>query len=175
MLKFVSKVLMSVVLDKNARKKLEGRSATKKKKVVKKSAQIEKRVETQVKKTVIHSASLADPLADDAQAIMEVLAEARQMLAPGNNLEPSEPVKMRHQLAQRRQSTHQTLDQALDSLSERKRNMTPQRQALINGAVAMTKMKANVLDDLDPDQREKLQAMAVAAFSGEMAPSKGRK
>ena len=167
MLKFVSKALMSVVLDKNARKKLEGRSASKKKKVVKKR--------TRVEKTIVHSSSAADPIAEDAQAIMEVLAEARQMIAPGDNLEPSEPNKLRRQLKQRRTGTHQALDQALDSLSERKKNMTPERQALINGAVALTKMKANVLDDLAPEQREKLQAMAVAAFAGQMAPPKGRK
>ena len=167
MLKFVSKALMSVVLDKGARKKLEGRSASKKKKVIKKRARVEE--------TIVHSSSAADPIAEDAQAIMEVLAEARQMIAPGDNLEPSEPDKLRHQLQQRRTGTHQALDQALDSLSTRKKSMTPERQALINGAVALTKMKANVLDDLAPEQREKLQAMAVATFAGQMAPPKGRK
>jgi hypothetical protein len=168
MLKFVSKALMSVMLDKDARKKLEDRGPTKKKKSSKKR--------TRAKKSVPHEERSADPLADDAQAIMEALAEARQMItAPGENLEPTEPVKLHRKLSQRRAGTHKALDQALDSLSEQKRTMTPERQALIQGAVALTKMKAKVLDDLAPEQREKLQAMAVATFSGQVGPPKGRK
>jgi hypothetical protein len=164
MLKFVLKALMSVVLDKNARKKLEYRSASEKKKIVKKCVRVEK--------TIVHASSTGDPLADEAQAIMEALAEARQMIAPGDNLEPSEPDKLRRQLQKRRTGTHHALDQALDSLAEQKKSMTPERKALINGAVALTKMKANVLDNLAPEQHEKLQAMAVASFTGQMAPPK---
>jgi hypothetical protein len=165
MLEFVSKALMFVMLDKDARKKLEGRSSSKKKKSSKKQPRI--------KKATTRS---ADPLADDAQAVMEALAEARQIItAPAENLEPTEPVKLKRKLSKQHAGTHKALDQALDALSEQKKSMTPERQALIQEAVALTKMKAKILDDLAPEQREKLQAMAVATFSGHVAPPKGRK
>jgi hypothetical protein len=165
MVKFILKVFMSIILDKDARKKLDDRSQLTKKMISKKSVP--------VIKDAAHKVRSADLLADDGQAIIEVLAEAREMLtAPEGSREPA---KLEQKLSKRRSGAHKALDQALGALPEQKKAMTPERRALIKGAIALTKMKTAVLDDLAPEQRKRLQAMAIATFSGKVAPPKGRK
>ena len=60
----------------------------------------------------------------------------------------------------------QALEEAeLELISKRKKkSMTPERQALIEHATAIHRSKSHVLDDLDPEHREKLTFMAMKAL-----------
>ncbi|MFB0951144.1 MAG: hypothetical protein QMB02_00010 [Rhodospirillales bacterium] len=59
------------------------------------------------------------------------------------------------------------VQQAIDSASaelERKKNLPPGRQALIEQALSIHDQKTKLLDDLPKEQREKLVVMAMHAF-----------
>ena len=79
---------------------------------------------------------------------------------------------------------HQAIDAASQEL-ERKKNLPPGRQALIEQALSIHDQKTQVLADLPDEQREKLMVMAMHAFGAEvdgatkanakaMAPEKGK-
>ena len=61
----------------------------------------------------------------------------------------------------------QAIDAAADEL-ERKKNIPPDRQALIEQALIIQDQQRKVFDDLPKEQREKLQVMAMHAFGGAM-------
>ncbi len=53
----------------------------------------------------------------------------------------------------------------LELISKRqKKTMTPERQALIEQAMAIHRSKSHVLDELDPEHRDKLTFMALKAL-----------
>ena len=59
------------------------------------------------------------------------------------------------------------VQQAIESASaelERKKNLPPGRQALIEQALSIHDQKTKLLDDLPEEQREKLVVMAMHAF-----------
>jgi hypothetical protein len=47
-----------------------------------------------------------------------------------------------------------------------KREKTPEREALIQNAIKLHQEKAKVLDNLSPEEKEKLQVMAAMTFLG---------
>lgn len=61
----------------------------------------------------------------------------------------------------------QAIDAASDEL-ERKKNIPPDRRALIEQALAIQDQQRKLLDDLPKEQREKLQVMAMHAFGTDM-------
>ena len=71
------------------------------------------------------------------------------------------------------------IQDAIDAASEeleRKKNIPPGRQALIEQALTIQDQQRKVFDDLPKEQREKLQVMAMHAFGGEMgAKQTGKK
>jgi len=63
------------------------------------------------------------------------------------------------------------IQQAIDAASEeleRKKNIPPGRQALIEQALTIQDQQRKVFDDLPKEQREKLQVMAMHVFGGDM-------
>ncbi|PIW27832.1 MAG: hypothetical protein COW30_09240 [Rhodospirillales bacterium CG15_BIG_FIL_POST_REV_8_21_14_020_66_15] len=69
-----------------------------------------------------------------------------------------------------RVAARQALEQAEKELAAKPR-LTADRKALIQQALAVRKQKTRILDDLGPDQKIKLQAMALEAFG--LDPTKG--
>ena len=67
-----------------------------------------------------------------------------------------------------------TLDAAELEIEEKKTKHTanPDRQALIDSALAIHKSKRHIIDELPEEQRQKLQVMATKAFSGRPKDSK---
>lgn len=62
---------------------------------------------------------------------------------------------------------HQAIEAASQEL-ERKKNLPPGRQALIEQALSIHDQKTAVLADLPDEQREKLMVMAMHAFGAEV-------
>lgn len=68
----------------------------------------------------------------------------------------------------------------LDSLSDADRRLsdkpklTPERKALLREMQAVQKAKAHLLDELTPEQRQKLQVVAMETLNVEPKPAKGR-
>lgn len=113
-----SRALLSIFIDKNARKKLDEIQAAKNGKLDKSNAPAK--------------ASKTDTHDDDLDVLPETLVQ-----------------------------------QAIDSASaelERKKNLPPGRQALIEQALSIHDQKTKLLDDLPEEQREKLVVMAMHAF-----------
>ncbi len=113
-----SRALLSIFIDKNARKKLDEIQAAKNGKAVKDNAPAK---------------TSKQPTRDDD---LDVLPET-------------------------------LIQQAIDSASaelERKKNLPPGRQALIEQALSIHDQKTKLLDDLPEEQREKLVVMAMHAF-----------
>ncbi|MEQ8227153.1 MAG: hypothetical protein RIA64_03640 [Rhodospirillales bacterium] len=69
-----------------------------------------------------------------------------------------------------RLAARSALEQAEKELAS-KPKLTADRKALIQQALAVRKQKTKILDDLGPDQKLKLQAMALEAFG--LDPTKG--
>jgi len=69
-----------------------------------------------------------------------------------------------------RLAARQALDAAEKELAS-KPKLTGERKALIQQALAVRKQKTKILDELGPDQKIKLQAMALEAFG--LDPTKG--
>ncbi|MCF3630652.1 hypothetical protein RJ527_13415 [Thalassospiraceae bacterium LMO-SO8] len=69
-----------------------------------------------------------------------------------------------------RAAARQALESAEKELAS-KPKLTGERKALIQQALAVRKQKTKILDELGPDQKIKLQAMALEAFG--LDPTKG--
>lgn len=119
--KLVSKVLLSVVMDKNARDRLETRKE---------------------KKPARKAPPPASPKAPS--------------VAPPQAAETEE--------------THQLIMDALRAAEQElteKRDMTPDRQALIQQALDLQRSKAHVLDGLSQEEREKLYVVALKSLEAQ--------
>lgn len=153
--KFVSNALLSVVMDKDAREKLQGMRA-------KKNAG-----STREKDTVpsMPDKSRAKEQADDAsgedviETIAEALAEARAEISNGSP-RPAAP------------TPHPTTPQGRNPVKDTARTpaATPERERLIQQAMAIHREKAHVLEELDPALREKLTVMAMYAMDPSSLP-----
>lgn len=133
--KLVSKALLSVVMDKNARDNLE---AGKKRKPAQKPGP-----------------QTAEPAAPSKE---------RKAGGPKAGAPPSPPPPMAET-----EDTHQLIMDALRAAEQElteKRDMTPERQVLIQQAMALHRSKAHVLDDLSQEDREKLYVVAMETIRG---------
>ena len=135
--KFVSNALLSVVMDKKARDKFN-------------AAQ-------DAKKRAIGELPASPAIADDDTDIPRVIPTPTVAPKPPSG-GPADDTAM---------LVRQALDSAEAELTHRqnRKSMSPERQALIENALAIHRSKAHILDDLDEDQREKLYVMAMQTLN----------
>lgn len=117
-------------------------------------------------KKVFSKAILSVVMDKKARETLEA-AQAAKGAAPaaGQPPRPASPEELR--LAAR-----QALEAAEKELAE-KPKLNIDRKALILQALAVRKQQTKLLEDLPPDQKEKLQAMAMQAFG--INPAKGKR
>jgi len=148
--KFVSNALLSVVMDKKARQKLQAV----------KEAKTRGQSTTE---TVPDSAGTAATRATTNPEKSELEARADRygaMLAgaapPSGDAVDENPADL----------VRQALESAEAELANKRdrKPMTPERQALIDQAMAIHRSKSHILDDLDDESREKLYVMAMEAL-----------
>jgi len=86
------------------------------------------------------------------------------------------PEVERARLHAARNKSKAALDHAAQTLDQTQANakhpMTAERRALIHAALSVHQAKSKVLDNLDSDQREKLQAIALQVFNGSLGAKK---
>ncbi|MFQ5765532.1 MAG: hypothetical protein ACE5GT_11435 [Rhodospirillales bacterium] len=82
-----------------------------------------------------------------------------------------DPVDDRRARERRRRSLLDSLSNAKQRLSE-KPKLTPERKALLQEMQAVQKAKAHLLDELTPEQREKLHVVAMETLNVEPEASK---
>ncbi|MEK9726296.1 MAG: hypothetical protein VW405_22800 [Rhodospirillaceae bacterium] len=165
--KFVSNALMSVVMDKKAREKVNAlRDAQARPEPAAKSAKSAK--------------PRPDPDDDSELDIPRMLPDEdrkprpRQKAAPAAGPAPT-PSRTRPPVEVDTDDPATLIRQALESAEEelvrrqdRAKNakpMTAERAALIQNAMAIHRSKAHILDDLPQEQREKLMVMAAQALN----------
>lgn len=92
--------------------------------------------------------------------------------APDGGREPGDdPAADRRARERRRRSLLESLGDAERRLAD-KPTLTPERKALIQEMQALQKAKAHLLDELTPEQREKLQVVAMETLNVEPAAGK---
>ena len=136
--KLVSKALLSVVMDKNARDNL---GAGKKRK----------------------PAPKPDPQTPEPAAPSKGLKTGAKGRKAGASPSPPPPMA-------ETEDTHQLILDSLRAAEQElteKRDMTPERQVLIQQAMAMHRSKAHILDDLSQEDREKLYVVALKTIQEE--------
>lgn len=151
--KLVSNALLSMVMDKKAREKF---NAAQEAKARAKAEADPKPAPPTATKAPIPSAATeprAKAAAPAGKAPRPSVAAARTRPPAGEDEDAAELIR-------------QALEEAeLELINKRKRKaMTPQRQALIEQAMAIHRSKSHVLDELDPEQRDKLTFMAMKAL-----------
>ena len=147
--KFVSNALLSVVMDKKARDKLNALNE----KPAEAADDDEMAIPRMLPKRATASGSPKSPQAPSAP---------RQTAArPPSDLDDDDPATL----------IRDALTSAEEEL-ERKRNrtykgkpITAERAALIEQAMAIHKSQSHILDELDQDQRDKLTYMALQALN----------
>lgn len=136
--KLVSKALLSVVMDKNARDNL---GAGKKKK----------------------PAPKPHPQTPEPAAPSKGLKTGAKGRKAGASPSPPPPMA-------ETEDTHQLIMDSLRAAEQElteKRDMTPERQVLIQQAMAMHRSKAHILDDLSQEDRDKLYVVALKTIQEE--------
>ncbi len=151
--KFVSNALLSVVMDKDARKKLQDMRANKPAgSTLGKEAISEKSAKPRTK-PLADTASSEDVIETIAQALAEARAEISGGKRPANSSPAPTPSPRQPAAPQKRTPA-----------------ATPERERLIQQAMAIHHEKAHVLEDLDPALREKLMVMAMYAMDPSSLP-----
>ena len=108
-------------------------------------------------KKVFSKALLSVVMDKKARSSLEAAKQrVEQAPPPAAADRPASPEELRH-------AARQALDQAEKELAS-KPKLTGERKALIQEALAVRKQKTKILDELGPDQKLKLQAMALEAF-----------
>jgi len=146
--KFVSNALLSVVMDKKARDKLQAVKDSKKR------GAEPAPTDPTVEKPSAASSKEKSELEARADRYGAMLAGAAPPSGDAVEESPDELIR-------------QALESAEAELLNKKRGkkpMTPERQALINQAMAIHQSKTHLLDDLDDESREKLYVMAMEAL-----------
>ncbi len=162
--KFVSNALLSMVMDKNAREKLAARNAAPKS--APKSAPKPARAPASAsRKPAADSAAKPDRPLDTAAGAVEDLAQTIEMALADARREAVDGKKTRRPAASKT---------SVASKPEPKREMTPERQRLIEDAISIHQQKTRMLDDLDPEMREKLTVMALMALDPDSLPDGGK-
>lgn len=143
--KLVSNALLSMVMDKKAREKFT-------------AAQDEKR---RARDGDAPKAPAQDDKAQPSRAPSPTMSNAA---APAKTVAPRPPSAGEEDDAEA--LIREALESAeLELINKRKRkSMTPERQALIEQAMAIQRSKSHVLDELDPNDRDKLTFMAMKAL-----------
>ncbi len=151
--KFVSNAFLSVVMDKKARDKFN-------------AAQ-------DAKKRAMGELPASPAIADDDTDIPRMIPTAAdtQPARPSKPAAPTPTVAPKPPSSGPADDTAMLVRQALDSAEaelthrQNRKSMSPERQALIENALAIHRSKAHILDDLDEDQREKLYVMAMQTLN----------
>ena len=134
--KFVSNALLSMVVDKKARDKLNAAQDQKTRK--------------------------ATPAPEKTQRRASAPAPADDLPAPRPSAASHPPAEDEDTAALIREALESA---ELELIEKRERKpMTSERQALIDQALAIHKAKSHVLDDLDQEDRDKLTFMAMKAL-----------
>lgn len=115
-------------------------------------------------KKVFSKALLSVVMDKKARSTLDA-AKERAKKAP-----PSAPEALPASAEELRVAARQALETAEKELAS-KPKLTGERKALIQQALAVRKQKTKILDELGPDQKIKLQAMALEAFG--LDPTKG--
>ncbi len=150
--KLVSNALLSMVMDKKARKKLNAVQEQKRRQQGGASADAESARPERAATKPAASATMAKA---DRAAGAEPRAPRPARTAPPS-IDEDDPEAL----------IREALEEAeLELIQKRNRKpMTSERQALIDQAMAIHKSKSHVLDDLDSEHREKLTFMALKAL-----------
>jgi len=147
--KFLSNALLSVVMDKKARRKLEisrgGKPDNK---------QAKKRPKSESTNPDTTRPLKVDPEKNIA-SLSNALLGAPPPPPPAGGKTPDEMSRGEIDAL-----IKQSLQTAEDELKP-KPKINPERQALIQQALSIRNQQAKILDDLDPEQREKLTALAL--------------
>lgn len=157
--KFVSNALLSVVMDKGARRKLADRQALKSSK------------QPDVQKTKpVTKAPAAESDEDVLSTITDALAEARAEIASGNGASTNG--------TENKQRRFEPSPSARSTLPGKPAGKTkagsPARDELIKQAMSIHHQKQQVLDDLPEETREKLMVMAMYAMDPSSLPPETR-
>jgi len=144
--KFVSDALLSIVMDKSAREKLAKQRGQ--------EAPATPAGPNPLEQSPLDRAS--DAAEDLAMTIEMALADARA--ESGANPKP---------MNRPRAKAPQPAEPA--------KPMTPEREQLIRDAISIHRQKTRMLDELDPQMREKLTVMAMMALDPGSLPGGGKK
>jgi hypothetical protein len=153
--KLVSNALLSMVMDKKAREKFNAAQ----------EAKTRAKAEADPKaKAALEPAQPAPNTASGAAPRAQAKAPVPSRNAPSKAAARARPPADDEEDAET--LIRQALEEAeLEFINKRKKkSMTPERQALIEQAMAIHRSKSHVLDDLPPEQRDKLTFMAMKAL-----------
>ena len=120
-------------------------------------------------KKLVSKALLSMVMGKDARDRLETRKErnpARKAPIPAS----PEALSVAPPQAAETEGTHQLIMDALRAAEQElteKRDMTPDRQALIRQALDLQRSKAHVLDDLSREEREKLYVVALKSLEAE--------
>lgn len=162
--KLLSNALLSMVMDKSAREKLakdRGEQPKQKKQAKQETRPEGPNPQGKIAQRPAHAPDAASQAEELARTIEAALEDARQEAAnPPKRKPPTAPSRASHS-ARPSQQKPQT------------RPMTPEREELIANAVRIHREKVKVLDELDPEAREKLAVMAMMALDPDSLPKAG--
>lgn len=155
--KLLSNALLFVVMDKSAREKLakdrDGQETSSK--------------QEHPKKKPKRQAAAAPTM--DAAAQAEELARTIELALDDARREAAEPPRKKPSPAAATPTTKAKPAQKKPAA----RPMTPEREKLIQDAVRIHREKVKVLDELDPEAREKLAVMAMMVLDPDSLPGSG--
>lgn len=156
--KFVSNALLSVVMDKSARKKLADRKAAASPASPDEPKKSKKTKKTKEPATPPSGESDEQVLSTITDALAEARAEATGK-APGSA----------------GKKTEQRFEPAANARTKDKGKASPEREALLKQAMSVHRQKQQVLNDLPAEARDKLMYMAMYAMDPTSLPPEGRK
>lgn len=175
--KFVSNALLSVVMDKDARKKLAGlrtgtsSEASSKKPIPDKSAA--GKTDASRKKSRAGNDDAEDVIDTIAQALAEARAEVERAPRPARNASASRNGRERSAPAPSLSSPRPPSPAAP---AQRKATpSSPERDRLIQEALSIQRQNAHILEELNPAMREKLMVMAQYVMDPSSVPPGARK
>lgn len=171
--KFVSNALLSVVMDKDARRKLKDRRGD----APAGDGGDKAYQQGKPKGNVPRKAARADTSGEDVvDTIAEALAEARAEVS-GKKHKAERPAA--GSLASKRAPAVErpptpSAPPRPKTAPAGKRETTPERERLIQEAMTIHREKSHILDDLAPETREKLMVMAMYAMDPDSLPPAAR-
>ncbi|MEQ8664706.1 MAG: hypothetical protein RIC16_03195 [Rhodospirillales bacterium] len=156
--KFVSNALLSMVMDKSARKKL----ATMRGEDEPPAKTARKKKKPELKNPARQDSREPNPI-EDAAAAAENLAQTIELALADARVEAMQP-----------KTSNPTPKKKPSPFDQPAKPMTPDREQLIRDAINIHQQKSKVLDNLDPAVREKLTVMAMMALDPDSLPGGGK-